>query len=116
MFKDFEKFTAQNLEELDKMISMAKILNDIELDKQKFQAEREAERAKLEAEQEQNRIQMELARQRYEIDRQKIEAEVAHIKKQNQFFPWIAVAIAIIGTVGVTINAIGPQLVEHFLK
>lgn len=88
MYIDISKLNSYSREELEKrkmVIDIAKVIHDMEMDKQRYENERMERQAQLVAEAEERKVRI-----------AKMQAEQEKIIKETKLYPWVAFAIAII--------------------
>lgn len=80
--KEYENIPLDTLEKMRMHIDILKIINDMEIDRERFNAEY----------------------QKTQIEVEKTRAEVEKMRKQINYYPWVALAIALIGAFAVYIK------------
>ncbi|MPX16906.1 hypothetical protein [Moraxella catarrhalis] len=90
---NFDNANYQELEKAKIMVDIAKMINDMELDRKKFESQMELDKQKFEH-------QMELDRKKSEMDSKKMDVEIEKLRKQTNYYPWVAIIISLIGFFG----------------
>lgn len=95
---DIDKLSSYSHAELEKekmIFDIAKVLHDMEMDKEKFATERMERQAQLKAEDEERKARI-----------AKMQAEIDETNKRTKYYPWTAIVVALIALAGGIIGSL----------